>query len=97
MLGEERFEQRPVLLTVLPRQDRVLRQDSMPKRIEASNFIVATALLRKRFDILHDAHLQNSLPSRRELRPRGRSLRFSRSRTIASLSCASISALNTAD
>jgi hypothetical protein len=35
MLCDERFDQRPVLVLVFPRQDRVLRQHAVPKGIKA--------------------------------------------------------------
>jgi hypothetical protein len=68
MLGDERIEQRAILLAVFPRQNGILRQQAVPQRVETGNLIVALARLGKGLDILRDGHDQNSLRGRCEVR-----------------------------
>src|SRR4029077_13704726 len=61
VLGDECFYQRPIFLAVLPRQNGVLRQQPVPKRIKAGEFVIAATRLQKRLDVLRKGHMsQNS-------------------------------------
>ena len=48
MLGNKGFKQRPIFVAVFPRQDCVLRQHPMPKRVEAGDRVIAAVGLRQR-------------------------------------------------
>ena len=45
VLGDERFEERPIFIPVFPRQHDVSRQHPMPQRIEPRDLVIAAARL----------------------------------------------------
>jgi hypothetical protein len=98
MLRSECLDQRTVFIAVLPRKNRVLRQQSVPESIEPSRLIIASAWHRRLFNILRDSHVHNPLPERSPMRiPRWTLTCFNRSRNMVSLSSAHISASRTSE
>jgi hypothetical protein len=95
MLSSERLDQRAIFVAVLPRQDRVLRQDAVSQRIEASQLVIAAARC-----LTFSAKLISKTPFSTASRSDARFClpdSSSRSNSVASRPCANISALNTAD